>query len=150
MYKCKAAVRHYIINYVVPLAHPVAYCVFSISHLVFYKPCGKCNNSSKFSSHVYSKILTVRLNYTIYKVTIPWPPIILYMHKMNFDVLWARNSSPQLEVISVSCYVEWRSLNYAFCYDVVLGLSRVKTHPHNLRWAVMLNGSLWTMPSVMM
>ena len=40
---------------------------------------------------------------------------------MNFDVL--RNSSPQVEV---SHYVEWRSLNYAFRYDVI-------THPHNLR-----------------
>ncbi len=42
-------------------------------------------------------------------------PIYLYIHKMNFDILRAWNSYPQLEV---NHDVEWRSLNYAFCYDV--------------------------------
>ena len=36
---------------------------------------------------------------------------------MNFGILSAQNSYPQLEV---SCGVEWRSLNYDFRYDVIL------------------------------
>ena len=44
-------------------------------------------------------------------------PIYLYIYEINFDVLRVRNSFPQLEV---RCDGEWRSLKYAFRYDVIL------------------------------
>ncbi len=42
-------------------------------------------------------------------------PIYLYIHKMNFATLRV-NSYPQLQVTHD---VEWRSVNYAFSYDVL-------------------------------
>ena len=39
---------------------------------------------------------------------------------MNFDLLKTRNSYPQL---TVSNDIQWKYLNYAFSYDVILALA---------------------------
>ncbi len=61
--------------------------------------------------------VTMKFNIAIYKDTVPWPPIYLHSHKLNFDLLRAGNSYPQLKV---SNDVVWEPLNYALSYDVLL------------------------------
>ncbi len=81
-------------------------------------------------------------------------PIQLHIHKMTFDILHGyTNSYPNFYLWFD---VEWRSLNYAFSYDVIRAHIEEFTwwvqitHTHHLRSPVIENGGLWTMPSVMM
>ena len=54
--------------------------------------------------------------------------IYLSIHKMNFAILRAWNSSSQVEVNHV---VEWRFLNYAFCYHATLTWVFDKDYHHD-------------------
>ena len=84
-----------------------------------------CNSSPHVSHDVEWKSLNYAFRYDAYKEdkTLQFTraqfldPIYLYIHDMNFDILRARNSFPQLDSIYD---VEWRSLNHAFEYDGIL------------------------------
>ena len=102
--------------------------LFPCLHRLDKKDKTPCANPRYTSFHLFTQTITIyivqallRLYTAIFRGTVSWP-LYLYIHKMNFDVLWARNSYPQLEFkpccwmeVSELCLQIWCNMAHRAC-----------------------------------
>ncbi len=82
------------------------------------------------------------LNISTYKDKVHTP---ISFVQSQCDLWCAKCTKTNTHKFRSSMMFEWRSLNYTFSYDIILGHSDIRTHTQNLGSSVMLNEVVCTL-----